>query len=184
MKVPSVNSTNLFIALSLLISTVSIGQNVIYRGEKSYPATESWGFTFNGEREANNNDYLSICVAKISHTAGLLSVSITGFFFEQSIITGPVMLYLNNGKAISVLNRVSHDDLDGTITSLFSLNALQLNQLSQHDISRIRFSLNGGGDNFSADNITTSEYVDPYGLRSTITSTYPTASKITELFKN
>ncbi len=178
MKVLSTKPTILFIALSLLISSLSIAQNIIYKGEKSYPSTDSWEFKLNSE--ASHDASLLISVAKISHTSGFLSLSVTGFFFEQSTITGPVMIYLYNGKVLTILNRISHDNVDRSITSLFSLNDMQLKQLANYNISRIRFS--ASGDNFSADNIYTSEYVDPNGFRSTITNTNPTAADIKELF--
>ena len=105
-------------------------------------------------------------------------MSITGFFFEHSTITGPVMIYLDNGKVLTVINRVSHDNVDESTTSLFSLHAEQLKLLSQYNINKIRFSReDSGGGNYSANNIFTTS--NPY---KTETSINPTASDIKALF--
>ena len=127
----------------------SYSQSVIYKGEKSYIATDSWRFETN---KYINDENLSVKVAKVTNSSGYLMLS-TKVFPPYATISGPILLYLENGKVITLINKVSSDNVDDESIVLFSLSLTHINSLKESTIEKVRFSVDWGRkDNYTANN--------------------------------
>lgn len=131
----------LIIALLLsLISEKPLSQNVIYVGTKSYPATENW--TFTNAEFVNSFDYNGATMVSVArkNTEGLLMLS-THSISDQENVSGTVIIYLENGNALSVSNRIYRDFADDQSIAIYPLSENQIASLKTSNISKIRFSL-------------------------------------------
>ncbi len=115
----------------------------IYNGSKRYLASGS--FTF-GE--------LSINFGKVSRGSGVLLISTSTNSYIPSRLGSTIYLFLENGKRL-VLNKINSDNLNGNILGLYSISSSNLVNLSNSDISQIRYSIvqqYGGSSNHTASN--------------------------------
>ncbi len=173
----------LFIAvLFSLIVVPSYSQNKIYVGTKSYEATSTWNF-LKKEKYANYqyDATLDVTIAK-SKNGGYMMLSTGGVFFATQSIGGTILLYLSNGKALTVTNRLHKDFADEKSTVIYSISSSQINTLRAVNISQIRYSIvssyNKAG--FTAQN----RYNKSFELNEYDEGVYATSEEINELFKN
>ena len=147
---------NFMVLLLILLSLKGISQRTIYVGTKSYHTTNNWSFLFANKYSnyAALGESLNVFVAK-SSSGGFLVLSTMTMFSSESI-SGKVLIYLKDGKVITLINRFSKDYADEEATSLYSLSTSQINQLKASDISAIRISLVSSYDKkgFTAENRT------------------------------
>lgn len=123
--------------IALALSTVTYSQNYIYRGEKQFIATQSWGFKLTNYSWTSQE--LDVTVAK-TKTGGYLMLSIEVPFDEESI-SGSVFMILSNGKTVTLSTRVVSDHVDSKSQVLYSITLTQYQQLKESNISKVRFSI-------------------------------------------
>lgn len=78
----------------------------------------------------------------------------TNVNFNDHHIAGPIVLYLTNGKVLTVINRVNSDNVDDQSIVLYSLPQAQITPLKQASIRTIRYSIvnNGFKASYTAEN--------------------------------
>lgn len=120
-----------YILLSVLLihNLVSISQNTIYVGNKSYPATSTWEFA-----------ELSLEFGKSTISSGILMVTVKEDQFYQQYFGSLLTIYLKNGKLIS-LNKIANDRVNGYISAVYSVNSINLKMLKNSDIDRVRYTV-------------------------------------------
>jgi len=124
-------------------------QNYVYVGTKQYEALEGWNF-----------ERLSVVFAKSSSTSGIMLISKSENQFYTERFGLDLIIYLKNGKQIILTPRISTDRVDGYFLAAYTVSNLNLVQLKNSDIHRIRYSVInefGKVDNYTALN-ETSEY--------------------------
>jgi len=136
------------------ISLNSMGQNIIFKGDKQFPATNSW--TFKCENYSWTGD-LEVQIAKTA-TGGYLRLSIDvpiNIFF----IGGPVYIFLNDGSTITCSDKGIKDNVDQQSVVLYVLTQAEMDKLKTLDIQKVRFSVKaksgtygGPTGNFTANN--------------------------------
>lgn len=144
----------LTVLVSLLISLTSMGQNIIYKGDKQYPATNPW--TFKCENYAWTGD-LEVQIAKTA-TGGYLRLSIDvpdNIFF----IGGNAYIFLTDGTTITCSDKGIKDNVDQQSVVLYVFTQAEMDKLKTLDIQKIRFSVKaksgtygGPTGNFTANN--------------------------------
>ena len=120
----------------LSISLNALSQNVIYKGDQQYPATNSWNF----KCESYFGDGgLDVQIAKTVN-GGYLMLSInvpaTSFF-----IGGPVYLFLTDGSIVTCTDKGIKDNVDKKSIVLYVFNHAEMDKLKILDIQKIRFSV-------------------------------------------
>lgn len=144
----------LTVLVCLLISLTSMGQNIIYKGDKQYTATNPW--TFICENYSWKGD-LEVQIAKTA-TGGYLRLSIDvpdGIFF----IGGNVYIFLKDGTTITCSDKGIKDNVDQQSVVLYVFTQAEMDKLKTLDIQKIRFSVKaksgtygGPTGNFTANN--------------------------------
>ena len=157
------------------------GQSVIYRGEKSYPATNEWQFEIKSSiPEGFPQDILKVTVAKISQTTGYLMLTVAIHSYKD-YIDGLVLLYLDNGKVITIQKRSAGDKVDWESSALFILNSTQINLLKGSKILKIRYNIYGDLDTGSHTASNFGKNNDSYN-EAQERALYKTDNEIAELF--
>lgn len=127
---------NFLLILLSVLSVDAFGQNLFYIGNKSYPSTETFSFQLNSEHPPGEE--LNCIIAK-KNTSGILAISIgtmTGV-----IIRGKVIMYLDDGSMISLIDRGIYDYVDGIATTVFYLTTQEIQKLKTANINKVRYSL-------------------------------------------
>jgi hypothetical protein len=124
----------------MLSTSLIYSQNKIFIGTQSFFSTPTWRFknTADPNFSGLNDTYSEISIAK-GNNVNMLLVT-TSVFHSSYKISGPVIVYLKSGKAISINTIRSRDFSDGSATTIFTLTLLQLKELMKSDISSIRYS--------------------------------------------
>lgn len=119
--------------------------NYIYNGSKRYLASGTFIF---GD--------LSLNFGKVSKGSGVLLISTSTNSYIPSRLGSTLYLFLENGKRL-VLNKIKNDNLNGDIIGLYSISSSNLLNLSNSDISQIRYSIvpqyGGSSSNHTAENV-------------------------------
>jgi hypothetical protein len=158
----------LFLLVLLFSLNIIYAQN-IFLGTKSYPTTGIWRF-----KNADNPkvgslayiEYSEISIAK-NNNSGMFIIS-TGVYSQETKLVGPVIVYFQNGKALSINIIKSRDYSDGNATAIFLLSPIQIKEFMKSDIISIRYNKNFMG--ISPEGITTFnsyekfEGMNSYGL--------------------
>ena len=142
--------STLTILILLLFSMNVAGQNYIYRGDKQFPATNSWSFKLNGNYWTEDPE---ITVAKTSF-GGYLMISIE-VPFKQHYIGGTVTIFLTDGTTIKCTDKGIRDHVDNKSIALYNFTKAEIELLKYSRISKIRFSIMGGmegAQTFTANN--------------------------------
>ena len=167
----------LLLILTFFITTIY--SQSIFIGTKSYPATDTWAFLKSGKYEGFMvYSVADICFAKAS-SGGYLMISTETVTSDESI-NGNILIYLTNGKAFALSNRIFNDYSDNKAISIYSVSSSQISMLETSDISKIRYSIvsNYNKEGFTAENRhNISQQPGVYDE-----ATYNTAQKIKELF--
>jgi hypothetical protein len=128
--------------MCLLISTC-FSQDYIYQNQKSYKSTPTFDFTLS-DFSIGSDKGIPIQIGK-SGNAGVILITANSES-GRSYISGPIMIYLQNGKVLRLETRMFTDYIDDHTLALFSINSAYIADLRKSDIIRIRFN-----------------YVDSYG---------------------
>ena len=156
-----IKSHNMKILLATFLFLIGLqygtSQSEIYIGEKSFPSTSTWSFETNKHFPP---DELLITVAKATDKKGYVMIEGT-VPFNFSEIGGPLLLYLNNGKVLTLQPRILKDNVDEKAISIYTINETQIKSLCESNIVKVRYSIIEGAtrSNYTAQNIgiTTSE---------------------------
>ena len=130
------------LTITVLTLTLHCGlnaQNLFFIGDKSYPSTGSFELKLN-----DSFDNLKCIIAKNG---------VTGFFviskstMTGSVVKGNVIIYLDDGSVITLLDRGKRDYVDGTSTNVYSLTAAEIIKLKNSIINTVRFTIKCPGTN-------------------------------------
>jgi hypothetical protein len=137
--------------LLLLFSLNTNAQNLIYKGNKQYQATETWNFKINGTAWAED---LEVTIGK-NEENGIIMLQ-TGVT-PNSYIGGNIYIFLSNGAKITCLDKKNRDNVDNKSIVIYDLTTNELEMLKEYYISRIRFTIQpssheGFNGNKTADN--------------------------------
>jgi hypothetical protein len=171
----------LLLILVLGTSTSLNAQNVIYRGTKSYSATNTWKLPT--PNYSWNEGSLEVTVGK-TEKAGLLMLSVPVPFTYYSI-GGSVAVYLSNSRVIMLTGRLASDHADGKSTVLYSITKDQLTLLSQYDVMKIRFTIRASTTPIQSDSYTANNERVIYSYPSNSTEQiYSTAQEVSVLVQS
>ena len=125
----------LLILTATMIFTLTVkGQKLFFFGENSYPCTET--FTLQSNSGSNN---LKVRFAKDVETA-LIGVSIKKSKIEL-VMTGNVIIYLDDGTVITCEDKGRHDYVDNTAYAVYYLTNEQLEKMKNSNINTVRYAL-------------------------------------------
>lgn len=126
-----------------LFSYKSIGQNLIFVGDKAYKATQRWFFEGNGGQfEIYAND--AVLQVGRSSNSGIFSIS-TKVFDSASGIKGSIRIYLDNAETIILSTPIARDFVDEFYTVIYSIPLIELNKLKNSNINTVRFNTGYSG---------------------------------------
>lgn len=123
------------IVLLSAINFACFSQNYIYRGTNKIAATTTWSF------HLDNPDYggvLNVTIGKMQKGSAIIMLSTETLLNE---IGGTVILYLVDGNALTLHQRIARDRVNNASTVLYSMLLSDLKKLKASDISTIRYSL-------------------------------------------
>ena len=144
---------NKTLLLLLIISTslTSYSQTLIYKGDKQYPATNTWSFQINGTAW---NTTLEVSIGKDGNAGILMLQNETT---PQSYIGGAVYVFLSDGTRITCADKNVKDKVDNKSVVLYKFSAEEIQKLKTYYITSIRFTIQpssneGFNGNKTADN--------------------------------
>lgn len=114
----------------IILPLISVAQNYIYVGTKQYEALDEWKF-----------ESLNVVFAKSSSNSGILFIEGRESQFKTERFGTDLIIYLKNGKQLVLSPRIAYDRLDGNISAAYSISAINLSQLKNFDIYKIRYSV-------------------------------------------
>ena len=120
----------------MLTTSVHSQQNYIYIGSQQFEATSTWVFY---TPSANSPGSIELSVAKTKN-GGYLMLEV-GVPVENLEIAGIVSMILQNGKLITLNQKVVNDHVDSKSKVLYTLNATNYSLLKVYNIKKIRFSI-------------------------------------------
>tara|TARA_R100000935_G_scaffold58912_1_gene99691 strand:+ start:56165 stop:57082 length:918 start_codon:yes stop_codon:yes gene_type:complete len=124
------------ILVSMLYFTLTAnGQNLFFIGENSYPCTESFALQSN----LDDGEDLNVLFAKDGATA-VIAVT-TKSSLQGTIISGKLIIYLDDGNVITCMDRGETYYVDDTAKAVYSLTNDQLNKMKNSNINTIRYTL-------------------------------------------
>lgn len=126
----------LIILILVIISFNTFSQNQIYIGTKNYPSTTSWDFS--PAKRTFTDDNISIQIGK-SSTGGIFMLSVASEFGRASI-NGAILIYLKNGKVLSLTKKIASDYADDKISVIYALITNDINEMKQSVIANVRFT--------------------------------------------
>ena len=130
--------------LLLLTSVCKLfSQNIIFIGDNSYPATQTWFFEGNGSQFQYYAKDASIQVGR-KGTTGVLLIS-TLCYSAASGIKGSINIYLSNGDRVTLSTVIAKDFVDSYSNVIYNLSSENITKLMQNDIQVIRFNTASGG---------------------------------------
>ena len=129
-KIPIILISMLFITLT------ANGQNLFFIGENSYPSTESFALQSN----LDDGEDLNVLFAKDGATA-VIAVT-TKSSLQGTIISGKLIIYLDDGTVITCMDRGESYYVDDTAKAVYSLTNEQVNKMKNSNINTVRYTLN------------------------------------------
>ena len=123
--------TLIILFATLFLTQISNAQKFFFIGENSYPSTE----TFTLQSNSDIND-LDILFGK-DEARGVIIVS--SKLVSTVIITGKLIIYLDNGTVISSNEEVISDNVDDIASSVYNLTNEDLSKLKNSNINTIRY---------------------------------------------
>jgi len=128
-KIPIILISMLFITLT------ANGQNLFFIGENSYPCTES----FTLQSNLDDGEDLNVLFAKDGATA---VIAVTTKSSQQgTIISGKLIIYLDDGTVITCMDRGESYYVDDTAKAVYSLTNEQVNKMKNSNINTVRYTL-------------------------------------------
>ena len=161
----------------LNLSLYCYSQNLIFVGTKSYTATSSWNFS--PPKRTFSDDGIIVQIGK-SPTGGIFMISVASEFGQASI-DGAVLIYLKDGKVISLTNKITDDYANDRISVIYVVTSNSIDKMKGSNIANVRFTYaypNGRKMGLSARN---GQLYDN-GIFINENVEIQTASEITELF--
>lgn len=146
----------------LLFSLNCISQNTIYKGNKSFSATEQWVFECSLEAGIGN---LDVQIAK-NENGGYLKL---GIYLNDNwnYIGGNVSVFLEDGSIITCTDKGTRDEVDGKSIALYSFTNSEMEKLKELDILKIRFIIKAkpgvygsNSGNYTAKNIKSKSFLN------------------------
>ena len=128
-KIPIILISMLFITLT------ANGQNLFFIGENSYPCTESFALQSN----LDDGEDLNVLFAKDGATA-VIAVT-TKSSLQGTIISGKLIIYLDDGTVITCMDRGESSYVDDTAKAVYSLTNEQVNKMKNSNINTVRYIL-------------------------------------------
>ena len=126
----------LLILILFFLSINVFSQNHIYIGNKSYNSTSEWIFL--PVKRTFSDDEILVQIGK-SSTGGLLMLTIASEYGKASII-GSMLVYLKNGKVITLLKKIANDYANDKISVIYSIGSNDLVKMKSSNIIDIRFT--------------------------------------------
>ena len=128
---------NLFFLIATAFTTLAVnGQNLFFIGENSYPCTESFDLKSNLE----DGEDLNVLFAKDEATP-IIAVT-TQSSKQGTKISGKLIIYLDDGKIITCIDRGESYYVDDTAKAVYSLSNDQVNKMKNSNINTVRYTLN------------------------------------------
>ncbi|PWK25538.1 hypothetical protein LX92_00280 [Maribacter polysiphoniae] len=128
-KIPIILISMLFITLT------AAGQNLFFIDENSYPCTESFALQSN----LDDGEDLNVLFAKDGATA-IIAVT-TKSSLQGTLISGKLIIYLDDGTVISCMDRGESYYVDDTAKAVYSLTNEQVNKMKNSNINTVRYTL-------------------------------------------
>tara|TARA_R110000764_G_scaffold225295_1_gene314715 strand:+ start:8941 stop:9849 length:909 start_codon:yes stop_codon:yes gene_type:complete len=128
-KIPIILISMLFITLT------ANGQNLFFLGENSYPCTEPFALQSN----LDDGEDLNILFAKDEATA-VIAVT-TKSSLQGTIISGKLIIYLDDGTVITCMDRGESYYVDDTAKAVYSLTNEQVNKMKNSNINSVGYTL-------------------------------------------
>lgn len=152
----------LLLTLLILFSLNAISQNIIYKGDKIFNATEQWTFECSLEAGIGN---LDVQIAK-NENGGYLKLGIYSNG-NWNYIGGNVSVFLQDGSIITCTDKRVRDEVDGKSIVLYSFTNIEMEKLKKLDILKIRFMIKakpgvygGNTGNYTASNVKSKSFLD------------------------
>jgi hypothetical protein len=146
----------------MLLSLNCIGQNTVYKGNKTFTATEQWNFECSLEAGIGN---LDVQIAK-KENGGYLKLDVYSNG-SWNYIGGNVTIFLEDGSIITCTDKGIRDEVDGKSIALYSFTNTEMEKLKELDILKIRFSIKAKpgvydsiAGNYTAKNIKSKSFLD------------------------
>ena len=128
---------NLFLLIAWVFTTLQANaQNLFFIGENSYPCTESFDLKSNLE----DGEDLNVLFAKDEATP-IIAVT-TQSSKQGTKISGKLIIYLDDGKIITCIDRGESYYVDDTAKAVYSLSNDQVNKMKNSNINTVRYTLN------------------------------------------
>ena len=128
-KIPIILISMLFITLT------ANGQNLFFIGENSYPSSESFALQSN----LDDGEDLNVLFAKDGATA---VIAVTKKSSQQgTIISGKLIIYLDDGTVITCMDRGESYYVDDTAKAVYSLTNKQVNKMKNSNINTVGYIL-------------------------------------------
>ena len=119
------------IIIILVVSSINNLFSQIYIGNKSYKSTIAFNFTKNGNGWGLNNN-VNVTIAKRNNSQGMIMLSLPQY--SGGSLRKGVIIYLDDGTAISCVDRGLFDDEDDRTLGVWYLTANEINKMKHSDI--------------------------------------------------
>jgi hypothetical protein len=139
----------IIITISMIVLFIGAlsSQNRIFIGEKAYPCSETFTFTYPHPHFLGEQN-LDIKFIK-DKDIGMIALTIKTDIGEYDRIKGKILIYLDNETVITCLDRNKYDYVNGKATTIYYLTKEEINKMKKSNINAIRFSTVEG--NYEAD---------------------------------
>ena len=132
----------LFSIIFLVLNFTCCAQNhYVYKGSQRYRATSPWDF-----KVENFPEGLTVQIAKTAQGGLCMLSAHTGF--RGTIITGTLVIYLEDGSVIKCLDRKVKDMTNGNSRAIYYLTSNEIQMLTSSRINQLRFAI-GSVNGFS-----------------------------------
>ena len=169
----------LSLVLLLSFTLTTNAQNLIYKGNTQYQATENWNFKINGTAWS---DDLEVTIGK-NGEKGIIMLQ-TGVT-PDSYIGGNIYIFLSNGTKITCLDKKNRDNVDNKSIVIYDLTTNEVEMLKENYIMSIRFTIQPSSHGGFNGNKTADNKINIFSFNQSDDKNYiETDVKISELFNN
>jgi len=126
----------ILVILVITFTIDTIGQNLVFIKEKSFPSTEAFILASNSDKHRITD--LKLVFAKEGER-GLLVVSSKLPAIVK--ITGKLIIYLNDGTVITFLDKGINDNVDDVATTAYYLTNEEIAKLKKSNINTVRYEI-------------------------------------------
>ncbi len=127
------------ILLLLFFPLISFSQNLTFIGENSYPSTEEFDFD-------NKEDDLFVTFLKDNDKIMVMLKTLDVLAYKNPSINGKMLVYLDDGKVISVSKPSYRDYVDKFCISIYPLTKSDTDAIINSNINSIRYALDDDYD--------------------------------------